>query len=617
MIDFQELQLEVNEAYSFVGIERRKFQIIFSLPKGFDPSLFTTYDSKRDLFFQFYRILNHFKEICLQKDYLKADIKTQDRDGVIRNLGSIQRISLPDVEIEENIFYSKLDLIGSILNAYDELKILSLADRLGKSEKIDYSKLHSFLHRAVYLDNGAAYIDAMTLPRQMIHYQSTDIVGMYCYILVEVKQQLHEEISGEVTALAERFKHKYIDAESGLFHDEYSSQTVDRLKDALELIDRNTALKDTDYWYFYDAIELFLHGEISQADEGEIWGIKNFYSVWESMCLTYLAKTVSPEYILHLDTRFLYTNVVSLANSNTKILDLANVFSLNGRRLVPDAVIFSTGFNEFRHEEKNTYCLKLTKKRWDDLTYKTKLNCALPDDSEVGLKIAYEGQPPYNHTFEELEKVYNTQNNQLIINFQLPSNFYSFWEIDLKRLDSKLLDMMFRLNHIFYVALNKAIFTPNQFEKFLLDEFGLNEDLDEFCLDEDNVFNNSLFRRGTIILRLQKIIDEFTSFCGTVCSLKVIDIKYLSLAYCRDIDIKNRRDLKEKSIRKQFVYEYLLQQFIGGNDGFKDLEIKSEFWIPSYQNDSEIIKEVEPEYLDGYISLKNINFGAIANSYLD
>mgnify|MGYP001059418373 CR=1 FL=1 len=613
MIDFKELQLEVNETYSFVGIERRKSQIIFCLPKGFDPSLFTTYDSKRDLFFQFYKVLNHFKEICLQKD---ADIKTQDRDGVIRNQGSIQRISLPDVETEENIFYSKLDLIGSILNAYDELKILSLADRLGKSEKIDYSKLHSFLHRAVYLDNGAAYIDAMTLPRQMIHYQSTDIVGMYCYILVEVKQQLHEAVSGEVAALAERFKHKYINAESGLFHDEYSSQTVDSLKDTLELIDRNTALKDTDYWYFYDAIELFLHGAISQADEGEIWGIKNFYSVWESMCLTYLAKTVSPEYILHLDTTFLSNDVVSLANSNTKIVDLANVFSINGRQLVPDAVVFSTGFNEFRWREKNTIFLKKQTYKgttWDDYGYTTKFES--PDFAEVDLKIAYEGQPLNKHTFEELEKVYRNQNNQLIINNQLPSNFYSFWEIDLKPLSFKSLDTIFRLNHVFNVALNKAIFTPGKFEKFLLDEFGFNK---------DNVFNNSLFRRGLRKLTTQELINEFTnfidkitSFCGTVCSLKVIDIKYLSLAYCRDIDIKNRRDLKEKSIRKQFVYEYLLQQFIGGNDILKNLEIKSEFWIPSYQNDSEIIKEVEPEYLEGYISLENINFAALVNSYLD
>ncbi|MEQ9667982.1 hypothetical protein [Coleofasciculus sp. G2-EDA-02] len=165
--------------------------------------------------------------------------------------------------------------------------------------------------------------------------------------------------------------------------------------------------------------------------------------------------TVLPEYILHLDTRFLSNNVVSLANSNTKIVDLANAFSINGRRLVPDAVIFSTGFNEFRQREKNTILLKkqtYNGTTWNDYGYTTKFES--PDFSKVYLKIAYKGQPYYKHTFEELEKVYNTQNDQLIINFQLPSNFYSFWEIDLKRLNFKSLDMIFRLNHVFYVALN-------------------------------------------------------------------------------------------------------------------------------------------------------------------
>jgi len=442
----------------------------------------------------------------------------------------------------------------------------------------------------------------MTLPRQMIHYQSTDIVGMYCYILVEVKQQLHEEISGEVTALAERFKHKYIDAESGLFHDEYSSQTVDRLKDALELIDRNTALKDTDYWYFYDAIELFLHGELSQADEGEIWGINNFYSVWESMCLTYLAKTVSPEYILHLDTTFLSNDVVSLANSNTKIVDLANVFSINGRRLVPDAVIFSTGFNNFRWKEKNTYFLSKQSYKgttWDDFGYKTTFMCQLPNSQEVRLKIAYEDQPTNHHTFEELEKNYNIDSNQLIIKYKLPKVFYSFWHIELDGFNHQLINMMYKLNHIFYVAVNKAIFNLDEFKEFLSNSLS------------SDVFNRSLFRDYNI----NELTDEYKFFLKVAFSLKVIDVKYLPLDSF--INSNNYPSLKEKSIRKQFVYEYLLQQSISLNEDFKDLEIKSEFWIPSCQNDSEIIKEVEPEYLNGYISLENINFAAIANSYLD
>lgn len=611
MINFQELQLEINEKYSFVGIARRDLQLILCLPKGFDITLFTTYDSKRDLFFLFYRILSNFKEICLQKGYLQfdTDIRTQDRDGVIRNQGSIQKISLPDVEIEENILYSKLDLIGSILNAYDEPKILSLVCRLGKSEEIDYSKLHLFLHRGVYLDNGSAYIDAMTLPRQIVHYQPTDIVGMYCYILVEVKQQLHEEVSGEVAALAEQFKHRYIGAEFGLFHEEYSSQTVDSLKDALELIDRNTALKDADYWYFYEAIELFLHGELSQVDEGEIWGIKNFHNVWESMCLTYLAKTVSPEYILHLDTTFLFNHVVTLTNSNTKILDLANVFMINGSRLVPDAVVFYTGFNKWSLKVKNTYYLRKDVKRgivWDDYGYKTAFYCKLFDSSEeVWLRIAYKNQDTgAEHTFDELAKFYETQGDRLIINSQLPSNFYSFWNKGLENLSLQLLNRMFNFNHVFYVALKNSIFTASKFREFLLNELDAND-------FNSNVFTSSIFRNYNVT----QITNMFNDFLKGLIHLKIIDIKYLQQKHFYDAN--NRRYLKEKSIRKQFAYEHLLQQFIGKNHDFNSLEIKSSFWLPSWQDDCRVITKVEPEYLDEYIGLENVNFAAIVDSYFD
>lgn len=609
MINFQELLLEVKEKYSFVGIERRDSKIIFCLPKGFNPALFTTYASKRDLFFLLYRVLRSFKNICLQKGYIQFDtnIKTQDRDGVIRNQGSIQKINLPDVEIEENIFYSKLDMISSILNTYDEPKILSLVYRLGKSEKINYSKLHLFLHHAIYLDNGVAYIDAMTLPRQMVHYQPTDIVGMYCYILMEVKQQLHEEISGEVSALAEQFKHRYVGAEYGLFHEEYSTQTVDALKDALELIDRNTPIKDVDYWEFYDSIELFLYGKLSQAGEGEIWGVKNFHSVWESMCLTYLVKEMPSKYILQLDTKFLSDEVAALANSQSKILDLANVFTINGARLVPDAVVLSTEFTSIRHKEKNTFSpkLELYERTWDDYGYKTAFYCELPNSSESVLpKIAYRSQRPGVHTFSTLKILYKLQNSKLIIDSQLNSRyFFSFWVIDLENLNAQVLELMFQLNHVFYAALNKAIYTPDKFKKFLIDELN------------NNVFKSSLFRIDgkNNLYDKNELVEMYKTFLDKVCILNVIDIKYFPLEYF--LNSNNFRYLKEESVRKQFVYEHILQQFIENNE--KSWEIKSSFWLPSWRDNSSVTEQVEPEYLNGYIDLRNINFAVVADSYLD
>jgi hypothetical protein len=619
MINFHTLHVKVNEKYSFVGIQKLHNQAVFFLPKGFIINSFATYDSKRDLFFLFYRVLSKFKNICYQKNYQKTDIhiRTQDRDGVIRSSASTQSIRLPDTtENEEIILYSKLDFIDSILSVYDEPKILSLAYRLGRSEKTNYSKLHLYLHRAVYLDNGAVHIDNMASPRLEVHFESTDIIAMYCYILIEVKQQLNEEVSSELAVIAEKFQHKYIGAEYSLFNEEYSSQVVDILKDTLQLIDRNTPLKDADFWYFYDAIELFLHGELSKVNDGEIWGINNFHQVWESMCLTYIAKTVPPEYILYLDTRLISHDIVSLVNSKPKVVDLTNTFIMNGTQVFPDAVILDNGFNYFPQDERNIYTLGIYKSyngtNWNDYCYETRFHYRLIGDDEYNihcdLKIAYEGQITYNHTFNELinfYRFYGSRKSSLAIDSQLPKKFYSFWDIDTKGYTS--MHLMYQLNHVFYVALASSIFTREEFTDFLFNKLDIK-------ITNDNVFNTSLFRYYT-----EKddkryiIIKQFENFVKSVCSFKIIDVKYFNTDYI--FDNSNRNKLKERSVRKQFVYEHLLSKHVSKNDKYKELEIQSDFWLPSWRDDSQLLENSQ-EYLNGYINLKMINFAAIVGNYL-
>ncbi len=184
MINFNQLKLTVDDVYSFVGIEKKNNQLYFYLPKGFENKLeeIETFDEKRKLFFLFYRIFHQFKTICLEKGYLDENSKIlkSDRDGIIdNNLGS----DIIENEAEENIFYSKLTSIDTILETYNEPKILSLVYRTSKSEILDYSQSYKFLHRAIFLPNNAAYVDYMDLPRKQVQFQSTDLVAMYCYLL--------------------------------------------------------------------------------------------------------------------------------------------------------------------------------------------------------------------------------------------------------------------------------------------------------------------------------------------------------------------------------------------------------------------------------------------------
>ncbi|MBD2472669.1 hypothetical protein [Nostoc sp. FACHB-145] len=626
MLDFHKLKPIVNDKYSFVGIDRYDSQLRFCLPKGFYPNNFITYNSKKDLFFLLYKVLEKFKNVCDSKQHLQ---KSNDRDGVNKSKGGIQDIRLPNTEIEENnIFYSKLNFINDILDIYDELKILSLVSKLKTNNENKFNKIHLFLHKGIYLDNGGIYIDEMTLPKQNIQYKSTDIVAMYCYIFYEIKQQLKEEIKDEVQTLAEDFCHRYLGEEYGLFNENYCNLTVDILKEVLEFIDHNTHLKDDDYWQFFSSVELFLYGNILADSQGEVWGIKNFYSVWESMCLTHISRTINSEYILYIDNKFLENEIIYQASLKPKKINIDNVFTINNQLLKPDVVIYSSPFaNLSKINSFNLYMLD-----WDDYSYKTAFGSNLDyfknyyrKKPRTQFKIAYEGQMrDGKHTFLELENFYKKYNDELIIDCQLPVGFYSYWDIDLlNTIDEQVLGLMQNLNHIFYVALVEfGANDSSSFYKFLIDKFDIDNSFFNIY-KKYNPFKDSLLRcceftspeqinispnlEEEIVLKFSKFVEKIQFY------LQIIDIKYLTVDYM--LDKNNLNDLKERSVRKQFVYEYLLQKKLSKDIKFNNLNIKSDFWLPFWGASHEVI-EVVPEYLNGYIDLHKINFLAIVDNYI-
>ncbi|MBC6481372.1 MAG: hypothetical protein GDA56_30085 [Hormoscilla sp. GM7CHS1pb] len=611
MIDFNELELVVKEKYSFVGIERQGGKLRLCLPKGFSEHLLeNTFDAKRDLFFLFYRIFDKFKDICLEKGYLENQdrIRTSDRDGVIQ---SSQGAKITVVgEEETHILYSKLDIIDSILNAYDEPKILSLVYRLGKSENIDYNQLYRFLYRAVFLPNGAAYINDMDLPRQQVQFAATDIVAMYCYLVDEIKQQLKQEIKSELKALSEQFRQHYLRGDYSLFQEQDRSHVIDILKEALELIDRHTSVKDSDYWQFYEAIEVFLYGELKQTEEGEIWGINNFHTVWESMCLTYLIEENSPEKILFLDTQWISESLSNSVSNTTKVIDLSTAFKINNSQLVPDAVIYKDIDDLISIDRKVTY--KFSPMNWNDKSYFTIFYC--PNNYKHKIRIAVRDLPTQKHTVELLKKIYTLNNSILFIDKPLPDKFYSYWEINIEILKAEQISdeihKMYYLNHVFYRAINQHIFPGKNFAIFI------NK------LLTYKVFHSSLLRIDTqhkskeyIINQVSKKYQFFieTIFLLGLYNMNVIDVKYFEEKIFFNAD--NLEKIKATSVRKQFVYEYLLAKYIQRNQSkFSQANIVSEFWLPGYKQNSGI--ENKQKFMDGYIELCSLDFETLAETYL-
>ena len=312
MWDFSQLNLKIDSTKSsFVGIKAEPEGYAFYLPKGFDDFIAkyqnetnsedsSKFNKVRDFFFLMYRTFRKFdRDNENNSRVTRKDAKNEkNQDQPTLSTGGI---SLEYEEESECILYSKLSMIERILEAYDDLAINSIEKKVRRSEEIDHSKIYKYLDRAIYLDNGAIYIDVMDLPRPMISYESTDIVNLYCFILNEIIEQLQEDVPDHVYArsqdirfLSQRFRDNYLTINHSLFAQDTFEETITFCKEALDNIDRNTHYKDADYWGLYEAIEIFLYGGLNpDLNDGDFWGIQGeqgFDKVWEDMCQTYFFK---------------------------------------------------------------------------------------------------------------------------------------------------------------------------------------------------------------------------------------------------------------------------------------------------------------------------------------
>ena len=612
MLNFHNLTCVIDSRYSFVGISKKSNALILYLPKGFQNQLkmHDSFEGKRDLFFLLYRVLREFKVICIDKEYLYSSSSwiSRDRDGVIQgDEGSTTTQNLDD----PIIFHAKLDSLDILLSVYDELKISALSARLGNTNKIDLSKLDRYLHKGVFLPNGAIYIDSMVLPRYQVQFESTDIVSLYCYLVREVKTQLEEEITPEVSAMAERFQHHYLGSEDGLFLEDSYDRVVDILKEALDTIDRRTPFKDADYDDFYEAIEKFLYADWEKAGDGEIWGVNNFHSIWESICLTYLTKTVEAKNLLFLDRTFISNEILTKLDLVPKSINIVKDFKINGKNLIPDVLTCSI-FPKIQSKILPRFLSP--NRRWsDDYSYYTMFNYN-SNLFQKEIRIAYMGQARKSHTFDALPDIQKIS-DKYILTSSLPKKFYSYWEIDLDNRQSILeqCNAMQYVNHIFYVSICLNIYDFSEFcQKILIKLFKLSIE-DSRIYRVDNVFSYSLLR-GICFADLKSQFNTFMAYIfSDMIQFELIDVKYLTLDYIQDPT--NISDIRERSIRKQFVYEYLLQEQAKKLTQDASPSISSSFWVPDSSSEEEVLSD-GPKYLDGYLKLVTVDVESVMRSYV-
>jgi hypothetical protein len=266
------------EETSFVGIRRNgAASRSFVLPPGFDQFPVSDAGTVSEYFFKLFRTLRLFRRY----------VQNYDRDAESDFAGD-SGIRITATEEEPAMLYSKIHMLEEVLERYDELRIYNILYRNRRTEEIDYSQIHRYLDKAVYQDD-VPYVDEMRLSRPVVEMGVSDLVRMFCFIYTEVSVRTGHERSPEVEAAANQFKAEHLDPDSALFERlDAHRRTVDRLKKKLDDIDRETTYKDEDYWYFFEAVEAFLYGELDENDDGISWGITRFAPVWEDMCMVWL-----------------------------------------------------------------------------------------------------------------------------------------------------------------------------------------------------------------------------------------------------------------------------------------------------------------------------------------
>lgn len=304
MFNFKKIKIDRRKnkknTSSFVGIRKNSNnELEFRLPKGFINFPENDFDATKKLFFRMYRTFKKFEK---DNKSLESNQRSTGKDNIERKDNSYK---FTDKEDNEVVLYSKISVIENLFKAYSDLSLDVIERKIGRNEEINYSKIDKYLHKAIYMDRDVIYIDEMDLPRHLLDHKSMALIDLFCFILFELETELESESDGRVVELASYFKEKYLNHNQSLFDENTFEETITILKDTLDNIDKITAYKDEDYWRLYEAIEIFLYGELDmhqQHNEGVFWGISNFYSIWEDMCATYIFRNSDEYNVIYADT---------------------------------------------------------------------------------------------------------------------------------------------------------------------------------------------------------------------------------------------------------------------------------------------------------------------------
>lgn len=298
MIDFSKLECQVASGAAVgIGVDEQN-KDTFYLPIGY--TALTTADEKKQAFFELYRL---FKAYVTKNKLDPVKDTRSSQNGTVAKSDGYKLIVKDDDS--ETMLYTKVNFLDTIIDAFDPYAIQNIANRKLYSEEFELEDALNHLDDAVFMPNHAFMVDQAIVDKKQLVIEASELAQMFCFIYCDVKTQLQEEneIDAQYRYLGDRFKELHLFPQASLFEQDSFEQVKTILKDRLELIDHHTPIKDDEYWKLRDAIYAFLYGEPVKGVSDTYWGVKNFWPIWEDLCLEAVSKSQLSTRVILADTR--------------------------------------------------------------------------------------------------------------------------------------------------------------------------------------------------------------------------------------------------------------------------------------------------------------------------
>lgn len=627
MLDFAKLIAvsgdDASERYSFVGISGNQLR----LPKGcasLAMLINETSDAElkfvtaRSIFVTLFSVLQIYRQT-------KAKPLTTDRDSAQE--GDAGGRELLGRNGEEDVFYYRhLSFLDGILDSFDERGILSLVQRQARQPVFAHQRIDRNLERATYQDD-TAIIDDASIPRSQAMVDPVEIVQLYCYVIGETKELLgqRDSLAADIRVLGDQFAEHHLAAGDGLFEPKSWNYVRSMLLERLEVIDQNTAFKDDDYHILYDALFAFLDGQSDRASDGPIWGISTFAPVWEDVCRYHLLTSRKDEVVAcdtsslvdlsDLPTGLAYTQISEFSDGGTARLhmigELQNVFLVNGAKIYPDCVVRPAGLDG---------CRQAVYARFGRGDLGDTFNLVEPlidiHYNDVWKDIRSQSGPTQREAAPKFLALLNDRPPGALTAFMLGRAVAGAYEVDLRDSRANIFNRIistglcgsvhpdFLLGVIWETYFDKSDSLRDR--AALARRKSLGGYVVAMAFLASPMGTSAAFQEvGLVATNLEAASAE--ELAGAFRPCTVIDFKYFDISYFGG----NNKELRERSMRKQFVYEYLLHQSSICQHG-----VVSEFWIPTWSADERVeASRSHSKFMGDSIPICHINLRKLIETY--